>query len=204
MKQFSGYDEAKKAAQFIPGERLPKGAYVCQILGVKFEEGKTANDGTKYNDRLIVQFDIVEGDYQNYFRNQYQNNSNEDKKYKGRTSVYLPKDDGTKEDTWRKNDFARWTNSIEESNAGYVWDWNESLWKNKYVGIIFGETGTVIDGKEILFTEARFPISIEAVRAGKAPEAKFKAKNGYGEQNYSSGTFEAVNSSDDIEEELPF
>ena len=204
MKKFIGYDEAKKAAQFIPGERLPKGAYVCQILGVKFEEGKAANDGTKYNDRLIVQFDVVEGDYQNFFRNQYQNNSNEDKKYKGRTSVYLPNDDGTKEDIWRKNDFARWTNSLEESNAGYVWDWNESQWKNKLIGIVFGETGTVIDGKEILFTEARFPVSIETVRSGKAPEAKFKAKNGYGEQNSSSGTPETVNSSDDIKEELPF
>lgn len=204
MKQFSGYDDAKKAAQFVSGERLPKGAYVCQILGVKFEEGKIANDGTKYSDRLIVQFDVVEGDYQNFFRMQYNNNSNEDKRYKGRTSVYIPNDDGTKEDTWRKTDFARWTKSLEESNAGYVWDWNESLWKNKYIGIVFGETGTVIDGKEIVFTEARFPISVEAVRSGKVPEAKFKSKNGYGEQSKSSEPSKNTKSPDAIEEELPF
>lgn len=204
MKQFNGYDEAKKSAQHLPGERLPKGAYVCQILGVKFEEGKAANDGTRYSDRLILQFDIAEGEYQGFFQTQYKNNTNENKKYKGRTSVYLPKDDGTKEDTWRKTDFARWTNSFEESNAGYIWDWNESLWKGKLIGIVFGETGTVIEGKEVVFTEARFPVSIETVRSGKAPEAKFKAKNGYGEQSNDSGHSVNMNVPDDIDEELPF
>ena len=40
MKQFQGYDEAKKAAQYSGGAKLPAGAYVCNIIGVKPEEGK--------------------------------------------------------------------------------------------------------------------------------------------------------------------
>ena len=153
-----------------------------------------------YSDRIIIQFDVVEGDYKRFFQTQYENSSNEDRKYKGRTSIYVPTDDGTKEDGWRKNDFARWTNALEESNAGYVWDWNESLWKGKLIGIVFGETGTVIEGKEIVFTEARFPVSVETVRSGKAPEAKFKSKNGYGAQNSTSGV---SNNAPDAVEDIP-
>lgn len=204
MKQFSGYEDAKKAANFTPNGRLPKGAYVCQILGVKYEEGKTAADGKKYSDRIIIQFDIAEGDYQNFFVTQYNSNSSENKKYKGRTTVYIPRDDGSKEDVWCKNDFARWTNSLEDSNSGYVWDWDESKWKDKLIGIVFGETGTVIDNKEVLFTEARFPVSVDTVRSGNAPEAKFKAKNGYGEKTKDSGATDFMNIPEEIEEDLPW
>lgn len=204
IKQFSGYEDAKKAAHYVPGERLPKGAYVCQILGVKFENGTEAANGKKYSDRLIVQFDIVEGEYQSFFRNQYDNNHSENKKYKGRTTVYIPRDDGSKEDSWTKTDFAKWTNALEDSNVGYSWDWDESKWKNKLIGIVFGETGTIIEGKEVLFTEARFPVSAETVRSGNAPEAKFRAKNGYGEQHDSSGMTDFMNIPDGIEEDLPF
>ena len=204
IKQFSGYEDAKKAAHFLPNERLPIGAYVCKILEVKVEEGKAAADGKKLSDRLIIQFDIAEGEYQDFFRRQYENMTNENKKFKGRTTIYIPRDDGSKEDSWTKNDFARWTYSLEESNSGYVWDWDESKWKNKLIGIVFGETGTIIDKKEIVFTEARFPVSVETVRSGKAPEAKFKAKNGYGDQAKESETSDFMNIPDDMEEELPF
>ena len=204
IKQFSGYEDAKKAAHFLPNERLPIGAYVCKILGVKAEEGKAAADGKKLSDRLIIQFDIAEGEYQDFFRRQYENMTSENKKFKGRTTIYIPRDDGSKEDSWTKNDFARWTYSLEESNSGYVWDWDESKWKSKLIGIVFGETGTIIDKKEIVYTEARFPVSVETVRSGKAPEAKFKAKNGYGDQSKDSGTSDFMNIPDDMEEELPF
>jgi hypothetical protein len=55
--------------------------------------------------------------------------------------------------------------------------------KDKVVGIVYGETGTVIDGKEVKFTEARFGVDAQLVRDGKAPSAKFKSKNGYGGNN---------------------
>ena len=38
MKSFSGYDDAKKAAQNTSGAKLPAGAYVCKIMGVRYEE----------------------------------------------------------------------------------------------------------------------------------------------------------------------
>lgn len=202
MKQFNGYDEAVKEAQKSPVARLPKGAYVCKILGVKYEEGK---GGT--SDFLKVQFDIVEGEQAGFFKKQYDENTNADKKYKGMTTIYIPSDDGSERDGWTKNTFAKWTNSLEESNAGYKWDWDEKKWKDKLVGIVFGETGTVIEGKEIVYTDARYPVSVEKVRSGKAGEAKFKAKNGYtgnGAASTSNSTSDFLDIPEGISEELPF
>ena len=172
MQKFSGYEEAKKAAESKATEKLPKGAYVCKIIEVKTE---TTNDSS----RLVIAFDVEEGDYKGFFKKQFENNTNEDKKWKGRVTAWIPKDDGSEEDARTKRSFASWTSSIEKSNSGYKWDWDEKKWKGKLVGIVFGETGTIIEGKEIVYVEARFPVDVERVRNGSAPEAKFKAKNGY-------------------------
>lgn len=175
MKQFKGYDEAKQAAQFTGG-KLPEGAYICKILEVKY---KPSEDSSK-SDIIEVMFDITEGECKDFFAQQYKQNASEDKKWKGRASVYVPLDDGSERDGWTKNAFAKWTDSLEKSNNGYYWDWDETKWKGKAIGIVFGTTGTVIDGKEVTYTEARFPVAVSLVKEGKAPKAKFKAKNGYG------------------------
>ena len=198
MKQFSGYDDAVKEAQITPTERLPKGAYVCKIIGVKYTEGK---GGT--SNFITIQFDITEGEYAGFFKKQYDENTNANKKYKGQTNIFEPTDDGSEKDGWTKKTFAGWTSSLEESNEGYKWDWDESKWKGKSVGIVFGETGTRIEGKDIVYTEARYPVSVEKVRTGKAGEAKFKTKNGYG-QGSAAATTDFENIPAEIDEELPF
>lgn len=203
MKQFNGYDEAKKAAQYQPGQKLPAGGYVCKVLGVKYEEGQNGN-----SDQIILQFDIEEGDYKGFFKKQYEENQNDDKKYKGNVRIYVPSDDGSEKDTWTKNSFARWTDSFEKSNTGYTWDWDEKKWKGKLIGITFGETGTVINGREVVYTEARSADSVDAIRNNSFYQPKFKAKNGY----VGNGASSAPATSSDgfmsipegIEEELPF
>lgn len=172
MKAFNGYDEAKKAAESKATEKLPKGAYVCKVIEVRKESGD-------YGERLVLAFDIDEGDFKGFFDKQFKANTDENKKWKGRVGIFCPKDDNSEKDAITKKSFAGWTVAFEKSNPGYTWDWNEAKWKGKLVGIVFGETGTVIEGKEVVYTEARFPIEIERVRNGNAPEAKFKAKNGY-------------------------
>ena len=175
MKKFKGYTEAKKAAQSANGMKLPVGAYVCKILGVRYEEGENDN-----SDRIVLQFDITEGEQKDFFKKQYETNQNDDKKWKGIVKVYVPKDDGSEKDEWTKNAFAKWINAVEQSNDGYLWDWDEKKLKGKTLGIVFGETGTVIEGREVKFAEPRFGIAASRVRDGSAPKAKFKAKNGYG------------------------
>ena len=200
IKKFNGYEEAKEAAKRGPSAKLPKGAYVCKILGAKVATINTKNGDTQM---LQIQFDVSEGEYAGFFKKLYEETTGDDKKYKGKVNIYLPKDDGTEQDTWTKNAFAKWTNSLEESNEGYHWDWNEAKWKDKLIGLVFGETGTRIEGKDIIYTECRFPVSVQTVRDGKAPEAKFKAKGDYGKAEASTET-DFMNIPADIEDELPF
>lgn len=172
MKQFGNYEEAKKSAQATGTMKLPVGAYVCKILSVKYET-------FDWGDVIALAFDIIEGDQKGFFRTQYDNNQNEDKKWKGSVRINVPKDDGSEQDGWTKRSFAGWVDAFEKSNAGYLWDWDEKKWKDKVVGIVFGETGAVINGRDVVFTEARFAVEADKVRKGTAPEAKFKARKGY-------------------------
>lgn len=175
---------------------------MCQILGVKYEAGKDGN-----SDMIRLQFDVAEGEHKGFFKAQYEANTNEDKKYKGNATVYVPTDDGSEKDGWTKRSFAGWTSAFEDSNSGYSWDWDEKKWKGKLIGIVFGETGTVINGKEIVYTEPRFAVAAQQVRDGKAPVAKFKSKNGYtGTASSTSGSSSDgfINIPDGQVEELPF
>lgn len=202
MKQFKDFEAAQEAAKRAGNERLPIGAYVCQVKNVQYVTGEDDK-----SDRIDILFDIVEGDHKDFFKKKYDADESEDKKWKGRKSIYVPTDDGSERDGWTKNTFAKWTNAFEDSNKGYKWDWKEDKWKNLKVGIIFGETGTVIDGREILYTEPRFAVSVDKVRDGSAPKAKFVAKNGYGNggSNTSNGSDDAfMNIPENIDEEIPF
>ena len=206
MKQFNGYEQAAAAAKHVVGGRLPVGAYVCKIKNVRYINGENGN-----SDAIEILFDIVEGDQKDFFKNQYDANTSEDKKWKGRKYIYCPKEDGSERDEWTKTAFVKWTNAFEDSNSDYEWDWDEKKWKNMIVGIVFGETGTVIDGKEITYTEPRFAVSADVVRAGNAPAAKFVSKNGYTGNGSVSNNSDSNNSGDDFlsvnkntEEEIPF
>lgn len=202
MKQFDGFEAAKEAAKYTGGERLPIGAYVCQIKNVQYVTGEGDN-----SDRIDILFDIIEGDYKDFFKKQYDNNTAEDKKWKGRKSIYVPKDDGSERDEWTKNSFAKWVNGFEDSNEGYKWDWKESKWKGLKVGIVFGETGTVIDGRDIVYTEPRFATSIDKVRKGTAPTARFVSKNGFKGVKVSAGSSDDssfMTISPGTDEEIPF
>lgn len=198
MKPFNNYDDAKKQAQSAGFGRLPAGAYVCRIMAVRYDQGQNG-----YSDSILLSYDIIEGEYKDYFKNQYQNSTFEDKKWKGNVRVYVPKDDGSEQDGWTKKIFASWINAVEKSNTGYSWDWDEDKLKGKALGIVFGDTGTIIDDKEIVYTEPRFGVDAELVRSGKAPAAKFKAKNGYGKGS-AANDYGFVDVSEEKEEGLPF
>lgn len=198
MKAFNNFEEAKKNAQYTGTEKLPAGAYVCKILNVQYQNGENGN-----SDLINVLFDVVEGDQQDFFKKQYDNNTAEDKKWKGRTTIWVPKDDGSEKDEWTKNSFAKWTNSFEASNAGYTWDWDENKWKGLVVGLNFREAGKNIEGKNVVYTEVAFPVEAQLVRDGKVKPAKFKAYNGY-DSNPSETTNNDWMSVPSGVEEIPF
>lgn len=205
MKAFNGFDDAKKRAAYRGGSKLPAGGYVAKIKEVRYEEGKDGN-----SDMIILAYDITEGEYKDFFKKQFDENTAEDKKWKGRTSIYVPKDDGSERDQWTQNAFARWVNALEDSNKDYFWDWDEKKWKGKMVGLIYGEVGAVIDGKPVEFTECRFPESVEKIRKGDFNIPNFKARKGYDEAYDKKADAERnadkgfMNIPDNIDEDLPF
>lgn len=200
MKQFKGYDSAREKANFSGSSQLPVGGYVAKVIDVKYKEGENGN-----SDMIVVAFDIEEGEYKGFFKKQFEENTQEDKKWKGRATIYVPNDDGSEKDEWTRNAFARWTAAFENSNEGYHWDWQEKKWKGKLIGVVYGEVGTVIDGKNIKYNECRFPASVTDIREKKYKLPKFKAKKGYVESaptiTTEDGFMQVPESSD---EEIPF
>ncbi len=83
--------------------------------------------------RLDVSLDIAEGEYQDYYKNDYKNQNTEDKKWRGVLKLYLPKEDGTEKDNWTISVFKAFTEAVEESNQGYHWDWDETTLKRESV-----------------------------------------------------------------------
>lgn len=198
MKQFGGFEQAKENARYTGSAQLPVGGYVAKIMDVKYEEGK---DGG--SDRITIAFDIEEGEYKGFFKKQFEENTQEDKKWKGKAAIYVPNDDGSERDGWTKNAFARWTNAFEDSNTNYHWDWDEKKWKGLLIGVIYGEVGTMIEGKPVKYNECRFPASVESIRNNDFKIPDLKKKNGYSESTTTTNDG-FMNVPDTSEEEIPF
>lgn len=115
---------------FSERQKLPVGAYVCKI-----KNAVVKNDG--YGDQLCILFDIVDGEYAGFYDADYKANQREDKKWKGVLRYWLPRDDGSEKDEWTKSSFKGLITSIENSNRGYTWNWDERTLAGKEIGIIF-------------------------------------------------------------------
>lgn len=170
IQKWSDYDKTKGYADF---ERLPKGGYVVKILGVS--TGYTS-DNREY---LKLSCDIVEGEYTNYFADQYRNNTNEDKKWSCNLILNIPTDDGSEKDGWTKRSFKTAIEALEESNKSFRWDWNETKLKGLTVGGLFnereytGQDGTIRKATNL----ARF-CNVDNIRSGKftLPKDKLLAR----------------------------
>ena len=128
MKPFKDYDKTKSYGDY---RKLPKDGYVMKILGV---EENQYDSGTEY---FEIKGDINEGEYFGFFREDYDNQTYEDKFWKGTMRLEIPDDDGSERDGWRKRRFKTFTEALEDSNPGYTWDWDENKWKGKLIGGLF-------------------------------------------------------------------
>lgn len=140
--------------------RLPKGAYICRIVSAKEDENQ-------YGSRLLIAFDISEGEYAGYYQEKYNASSDENKKWSGVVRVNIPAEDGSEADQWRIRAFNSAIVAIEASNPGYLWDWNEKALKGKTVGVVFNEKEfRASDGRVVTFTQPKRLESIDKVNDG--------------------------------------
>lgn len=145
--------------EFSDRPKLPLGAYVCRVK-------KVVVQSTDWGDQLCILFDIAEGDFKDYFSNDFNANTNEDKKWKGVLKQWLPNDDGTEKDEWTKSSLKGMVTSFEKSNTGYQWDWNEASLAGKLVGILFRKEEWEYNGNHGWAVRPLRAISADSVRNG--------------------------------------
>lgn len=151
-----GYDEAKV---YTEQEKLPKGGYVIKILNTKVV-------AYSWGSVLVLQMDIAEGEQAGFYQKNYDNQTQEDKKWKGTFRINLPKDDGSEQDSWTIRSLKTNMTAIEQSNPGYTWDWDETKLKGKIVGALFNEKEYEFNGKKGFFTNCKRLIEAEKIRSG--------------------------------------
>lgn len=163
MKAYEGFKAQRRAAK----ETIPAGGYIGEILDAAEKE-------YNWGSVLVISFDVREGEYQDFFKIDYQNNTSEDRKWRGTYRLNVPKDDGSEKDGWTKNTFESAIWAIEESNPGYHWDWNEKGLKKKKVGLLFRNREWVMNGNTGWTTECGALESVDAIRSGKFKPLKDK------------------------------
>ncbi len=192
MKPLNNYGSAQA---YSDREKLPAGGYVLKILDVKYQEG-----GPGKSDIIILSFDIAEGEYKDFFRKDYNNNTNEDKKWRGTYRIWVPTDDGTENDNRTMRRFKTIMSDFEASNPGMHWDWNEQALKGKLIGGIFNNKEYDFNGRHGFFTNCYGLTTVEKIRNNtfKMPGDTLLKNN-----STSSGS-EWINVPEGSDDSLPF
>lgn len=154
------YNDFKKEKSSTVREILPAGGYVAKIINAKVEN-------YKWGDVLVMAYDITEGEYTGFFASDYENNPNEDKRWRGTLRLTIPNDDNDKKNAWRKRAFNNFVSCLEDSNPGYSWDWDETKLKNKAIGVLVREREWEYNGNTGWTTEASGTATTDAIRDGK-------------------------------------
>lgn len=198
------YDSAKPMTQ--GGNRLVPGGYICEIKAADYVQASGSTGA-----RIIIHYDIVEGDFKDYWANQYKNNTAEDKKWKGNYTLWLPDDSGDEKDQRANRVLKTFVEAVEESNTGYHWDWDETKLKGKKLGLIIRNKFWSFNGKTGFAPEVNFCVTVDKIKAGDftVPD-DYIPNNLMGEYEASKGTpmesptdgFMSI--PDGIENDLPF
>lgn len=166
MKAYEGYEAKKTENTFT----LPAGGYVAGIVDARVES-------TDNGEKLVLSFDILEGEFTGFFQNQYDNRSFEDQKWKGNFRLWVPE----KSHKFFESERKAFNNSMfafEASNPGYHWNWDENGLKGKLVGVIFRDREWEYNGKTGMTTECFSLASVEDIRTGnfKVPKPRMLKK----------------------------
>lgn len=167
MKKIAGYDDIKAITK---GESnaLPAGAYPCRIINAKEEVSKNGNP------MLVLSVDIAHGEYKDYFKNQYKARKETNAEAKWLCNFYQRLDGNN------LSYFKGMIHAIEDSNAGYEWNWDEkSLINLMFVGVFQRQEVEFSNGETGMVTRLIQIRSFDALDEGriKIPEDKMLAAN---------------------------
>lgn len=164
MQKPLGYDQAE-GKQFSSSEKPPAGAYIMRI--VQAQETKSQNG----RPMLCLCLDIVDGPFANNFRKLYKflQERNPDTKW---PCVHRRCTDGNQLEYFKGD-----IKAIEESNAGFSFNWDEKTLYGKLVGCMLREKqiGINDDGSAKTVLEPGFLCSVGKVRSGALKPMKMKS-----------------------------
>ncbi len=166
-----------KAASTAEREKLPAGGYEAKIIGAKVVPN---SNGTQ---RLEIAVDVAAGEFRDYFKNDFDNNPYEDKKWRGVARFFLPQDNGERGDDFKKRLLKAMAEALEKSNSEYKWNWDESKLKGLKTGIMVRDKEYDVygDGKVTGLSPEIFEfVDIKIIREGNFKIPKPKYLNGKG------------------------
>ena len=123
MKRIENYETVQASSGDFA--RPTAGGYICKIIDV---EDVPLDSNTNKGDYLRIEYDIADGEFKGYYKEQFD-------KFGGNWNASFIR--SYKEKVLGM--FKHFTNCIEQSNAGYEWDWNEQGLIGKVVGLVLGE-----------------------------------------------------------------
>ena len=125
MKKIDNWNEieAKGMDDF---KALPIGAYECKIINAVENNNEQSGKTT-----LKVMVDIASGEYKDYFKKRYDNNTAIDRRWDNNATKYLAFEG---ENT---SYFKGFITCVENSNVGYKWNWEESTLRDKKIVGVF-------------------------------------------------------------------
>lgn len=162
MEKPQGYDEAQAYGEF---ESLPAGGYKCVIKKVVCEKTQA---GKEY---LKIGFDIAEGKYKDFYHNKFANDTRDiqDKKWSGVWTVFI---EGYNPGTTNPK-FKGLITSVEASNNGFKFNFDEQNLVNKKVGLVFREEDFVgQDGQIHTAVKPFYAVSYDKAEEAKIPNKK--------------------------------
>lgn len=152
IKNYSG----QKAEKTFSSKKLPAGGYVVKIVNAKVED-------YKWGSVLVLAYDVCEGDYAGFFKDQFDSNPNEDKKWKGTYRLTVPDEDSQYFES-NKRQFNNFIYALEDSNKGYHYDADESKFKDKKIGVIYRNREWEMNGSTGWTTECGTVTNVDDIR----------------------------------------
>lgn len=168
IPKVKGWEDVK-AAKTGSYEKLPAGGYEAKIISAHLTPN---SDDTQ---RLEIAVDITAGEFKDYFKKQFDSSTFEGKKWKGVARFFLPVEDGSKKDNFKKRLLKAMTEALEFSNANYKWDWDEKKLKGLKVGIMVRDKEYDYQGHYGFFPEIFEFVDIKIIKNGEfsTPEPRY-------------------------------
>ena len=199
----TGYEAKESRGE---SRKLPSGGYICRIMDAKMQNAQTSG-----LPMVVVQFDICEGEYNNFYHDKYKNDVGyrPSAKYQGIARIPAVDAEGK-----ARRGFNSFCGAVEKSNDIKLPQEDIpflTMLKGKVVGIIFGrEEVQFDDGSTAMVTKPKFYRSVQTIQSGdfdipKDVYLEKKPTGGFNEQAISDlfGT-DIPDSFSSAEDDIPF